>query len=716
MENKSYGILMKRHKVNENICIYHPIYLIAGRDTGQDFEDEMGYSYTYATDTDSFCLRENDLSVAYIISEEELQRQYGEVSLSEAKMGYFSSINEYIHVGYYMDVEDELIIKTYNAEVLLEQVLSKDESASPKSSAEQSQAEGIPFLRIEREKNVGERESTSLMVEELIPITATDFKKMLDIREDGKLRSILQNMYEQFQNGRLPVTIGMDESEIYPTLENQEITGKKIVSFFKDICNKMITASSMEQISLLETNFKNGFTAAVLILDTHANNEIAASAAEEIFYRIIDEIAVITACRDIARVKTDIANVLKTEIEEVARAAAIYDEYDAKFEKTMGDGEPQSSQKSFSLRKVNAKKLKEFFDRRIAGQEAAKRAVISAVTMNILSENPDDKTSCFLVGPPGSGKTLIAKTLGEFLNIPCEIVDTTQLTSPGYIGGNIEDFLARLITKAGGDLEKAENGIVVFDELDKKGSDKKSDIAGQGVLNSLLPFFQGATYQVAKGKDKVDFNTSRLTIFATGACTDVAKAKLQKEGLDHYKKTKIGFLADVSDNQAEEDFVYPQLEPEDFVKYGGMTDEIIGRITTICQLSGHTVETLKFILTDIETSALLLQQKVLAKIGISLRWTEDYLEAVAHKAIQLKTGARSLKSTVEKSIMEARWEVLLNPDKYREILLTAECVENPFKCKLVDRTGREFTVEETLVEEQPLNQKVKKVSAAQQNI
>ena len=270
--------------------------------------------------------------------------------------------------------------------------------------------------------------------------------------------------------------------------------------------------------------------------------------------------------------------------------------------------------------------------------------------------------------------------------------------------------------KAGGDLEKAENGIVVFDELDKKGSDKKSDIAGQGVLNSLLPFFQGATYQVAKGKDKVDFNTSRLTIFATGACTDVAKAKLQKEGLDHYKKTKIGFLADVSDNQAEEDFVYPQLEPEDFVKYGGMTDEIIGRITTICQLSGHTVETLKFILTDIETSALLLQQKVLAKIGISIRWTEDYLEAVAHKAIQLKTGARSLKSTVEKSIMEARWEVLLNPDKYREILLTAECVENPFKCKLVDRTGREFTVEETLVEEQPLNQKVKKVSAAQQNI
>lgn len=716
MEKKSYGILMKRHKVSENICIYHPIYLITGRDTGQDFEDEMGYFYTYATDTEAFCLQENDLSVAYIVSEEELQRQYDGVPLSEAKMGYFSSINEYIHVGYYMDIEDEIIIKSYNAEVLLEQLLSKDECTSTKSCSEQSQGEGIPFLRIEREKNVGESASTSLVVEELIPIPAPDFKKMLDIREDGKLRSILQNMYEQFQNGILPVTIGMDESEIYPTLENQEITGKKIVSFFKDICNKMITASSMKQISQLETNFKNGFTAVVLILDTHANNEIAASAAEEIFYRIMDEIAVITACRNIVRVKTDIANVLKTETEEVARAATIYDEYDAKFEKDMEDRESQSSKKIFSLRKVNAKKLKEFFDRRIAGQEAAKRAVISAVTMNMLSENPDDRTSCFLVGPPGSGKTLIAKTLGEFLNIPCEIVDTTQLTSPGYIGGNIEDFLARLITKAGGDLEKAENGIVVFDELDKKGSDKKSDIAGQGALNSLLPFFQGATYQVPKGKDKVEFNTSRLTIFATGACTDVAKAKLQKEGLDHYKKTKIGFLADVSSKQLEEDFVYPQLEPEDFVKYGGMTDEIIGRITTICQLSGHTVETLKFILTDIETSALLLQQKALAKIGISLRWTEDYLEAIAHKAIQLKTGARSLKATVEKSIMEARWEVLMNPDKYSGILLTAECVENPLKCKLIDQKGREITVEEVSVEEPSLNQKVKKASSMQQNI
>ncbi len=705
MEKKSYGVLMTRHMINECICIYHPIYLIEGRDTEEGFEDTMKDLYVYSTDAEDFYTHETGFSVAYIISEEELLKENEGISLEEAKIAYFSGISQCVHVGYYMGIENQVILKSYSVEDLFESLKNINDQMDDQISLTHK----TPSFK---SHHVEEKEEDSVQPEELIPITVSDFRKILDIREDGKLRVVLQRMYEQFESGNLPLTLELDEKEIYPSLENQEITGKKIASFFIAICNKMITANAMSQISTLENNLQASFTNVVLLLDSYGDEDIPISAAEEIFYRIKDEIAIITASRDIARIKTDIADVLKNEIEEVKKAATIYDEYNFKYKENLEISKTSKPSKS-PFRMVNARSLKAFFDRRIAGQEEAKKTIISAIVMNGLSEVSSDRISCFLVGPPGSGKTLIAETLGEYLDVPYEIIDSTQITSPGYVGRDIEDSLARLLRKAGGDIEKAENGIVVFNELDKKGSDKKSDIAGQAVLNCLLSFFEGTTYQVKKGTEKVDFNTSKLTIFATGACADVARAKLQKEGLGPYKKMKIGFASELSDTKEEEDFVYPNLEPEDFVKYGGMTDELIGRITTICQLSGHTVETLKFILTNIETSTLLLLQKKLLKLGIDLKWTEDYLDAVAHKALKLKTGARSLKSTVEKSVQEARWEVLINPNKYSGILLTKECVENPMDCKLVDISGRVFTVSEANNQEIVHDVKVKKISASE---
>lgn len=705
MEKKSYGILMQKNKVNENVCFFRPLHIISGKDTGEDFEDEVNNCYTYSTNSDYFVLCDSDLSVAYILSEAELRNRYEGVSIEEAMMAYFSDILESIHIGYYMDVEDTVVLKAYSVEEIFERLFEKNDGVARDSKEEAQKSVG--FLRMQRPKS---EEQEDILEEELIPITATDFKKILEIREDEKLRNILQTMYTQYQEGYLPVTVPIDESEIYPSLEGQEITGKKIISFFASICNRMLKASSMEEISKLETNFKNGFMKAILILDTHGNDEMAVSAAEETLYKILDEVAMITACRDLAIVKKDIAEVFKTESSEVERVAALYDEYAEKFKRNMEEMAESIKhvEEKTSVGKINARSLKEFFDRRIAGQEDAKRTIISAVVMNSLSE-AGDRISCFLVGPPGSGKTLIAETLGEYLDIPYEIIDTTQLTVPGYIGRDIEDFLARLIRKAGGDVEKAERGIVVFNELDKKGSDKKSDVSGQGVLNCLLSFFEGTTYQLKKGRETVDFNTSKLTIFATGACADVAKAKLHKEGLGFYKKTKIGFEGDLSDSKEEEDFEYPKLEPEDFSKYGGIPPEIIGRITTICQLSGHTTESLKFILTNVETSALVRLKATLAKMGIDLTWTEDYLSAVAHKAMKLKTGARSLKSTVEQSVKEARWEVLVNPGRYSGILLNAQCVENPLECQLVDREGRLLTVNEATSFTEETNEKVKKI-------
>lgn len=310
--------------------------------------------------------------------------------------------------------------------------------------------------------------------------------------------------------------------------------------------------------------------------------------------------------------------------------------------------------------------------------------------MNSLADESISKNTCLLVGPTGSGKTLIAESVAKFLDLPFVNIDTTQLTMPGYVGANIEDFLGRLIESANGDIEKAESGIVMLDEIDKKGSESNGDVAGKGVLNTLLPFVQGTTYDVRYNNRKVSFDTSNLTIFMTGAFTDVAKGVSDKSS---YTDSKIGFGTSQK-NQNKEDIAYKKLNIEDFVKHGDFPVELVGRISNIVQLSGHTKESLRTILTDSNISVLRLEIEKLKKINVEVKYSDDYLDAVAEKALKLKTGARSLKSTVEKSIKEARWEVITSNDSFKAIILNKDCVEDNLKSVLVYKDDNYITVED----------------------
>ena len=358
----------------------------------------------------------------------------------------------------------------------------------------------------------------------------------------------------------------------------------------------------------------------------------------------------------------------------------------------------ENSNIEFQAKKNIVREMKQFFDAKIIGQEEAKKDVISAIIMNQLSDK--SRNCCLLVGPTGSGKTLIAETVSEYFNMPMEIIDTTQLTMPGYVGANIEDFLARLLEKSNGDLEKAEKGIIVFDEIDKKGSQSNGDVAGKGVLNTLLPFLQGTTYDVKYGRDTVRFSTSKLTIFATGAFTDVVERK------DAKNKT-IGFNVETNQNKEKQDIEYKPLEISDFVKYGNMPVEIMGRFTTITQLTGHTKSSLRKILTDSNISALLEEEKKLAKIGIVLFWDDEYLDKVAEEALKLKTGARSLKTIIEKGIKEARWEVLENMESYQAIFLTKDTVTDNLNCQLIDNDNNVIILRDVLSQRTLEKQKIK---------
>lgn len=341
------------------------------------------------------------------------------------------------------------------------------------------------------------------------------------------------------------------------------------------------------------------------------------------------------------------------------------------------------------------KEMKDFIDKKVIGQEQAKRAIISSIVMNSLSEDKSDRNSCLLIGPTGSGKTLLTETISEYLGVPMTIYDTTQLTTAGYIGGNLEDCLTSLLAITKGNLKEAEKGIVVFDEIDKKGSANNSDSSGRGALNNLLPFMQGTTYQVKCNNKTVLFDTSKLTVLATGSFAEAVRDRGESE-------KSIGFSGHLIENS--EDIKYPKLTIEDLAMYGNVPKELLGRFTTIVQLHGHTKESLRKIILDSESSALLHEKKKLSKIKIELDWTEEFIDKVVTRALELKTGARSIKSSLEEAVLSARWHVLVNYGKYNKIVLTKDTVNDNNDCLIYDIEGSCYNLKD-LIEKN--NEKVK---------
>lgn len=316
--------------------------------------------------------------------------------------------------------------------------------------------------------------------------------------------------------------------------------------------------------------------------------------------------------------------------------------------------------------------VKDFYEKtksKIIGQDEAIKQVIIAAKMDQYAKTPSEKNRCFIIGPTGTGKTEIVKCLGEYLDKPSIKVDTTQLTTPGYVGGTIEDVLERLVGVAGGDIKKAENGIVTFDEIDKKcGSEDK--MFGQGFLYTLLPFLDGTDYTITLNGKKANFNTSNLTIFASGSFSEIIK----KTSLD---KKAIGFGVK-ADNKEDS----PYLNPDEIFKRASMPEEIIGRFPVVIQLNSHTEESLIKILVESDISQLKAEQRKFENLGVELNYEEKYIEAVAKEAIKANIGARSLKKIVEKSIKDLSWEVLINPNKYKTATLLEETVNNPKVYKL----------------------------------
>ena len=277
-----------------------------------------------------------------------------------------------------------------------------------------------------------------------------------------------------------------------------------------------------------------------------------------------------------------------------------------------------------------------------------------------------------LTGQTGVGKTKLMSLIAKNLDRPFYKIDATKLTVPGYVGTDIEEELWKLYVNCGKDLNKAEHAIIFIDEIDKKGSDKNSDISGKGVLNTLLPFFEGTEYDacesVKTSTQKVKINTSNMTIILGGAFQSM---------YDNLKgKKEIGFKLE-SPNEQEKNVEEKKAETEDFEK-AGIPKEFVGRIDVI-KLNDMDVNSIKRVIKESDESALHMQEKIFKQLGVKLTSSEEFLNKIASEAVRRKTGARGLNTVIEAATREAYFDVYTKPDEYSEVILTEETAEDPKK-------------------------------------